>query len=355
MAQGPSAARTDSPATGEASDLLLKIENLAVAFDKGGGKLLPVIDGANLELKNNQAVGVVGESGSGKTMLCRSIIGTLRRRGARVTAGRILFEGNDLASAPESVWRRVRGRQIGYVPQSSLAGLNPVLTIKTQLVEAITVVQPLRGDEAVREALRLLDMVRIPRAKAVLNERSTHLSGGMRQRVMIAAALAQKPKLLLADEPTTALDVTVQHEILQLIHRLRADLGMSLILVSHDLAVIEEVCDTVMVMYAGATFESGPVDRVTRSPRHPYSRALHVSRVDTAEPGHEIETIPGEPPTVGRWPTGCRFWPRCPVGDATCREGGQPSLRRLGVQATACLYPERMGTALTEAERLGTG
>jgi oligopeptide/dipeptide ABC transporter ATP-binding protein len=342
MATGSQAEPTRAP-VGSVS--LLTVENLKVAFDKGGRRLLPVIDAVNLELGANQAMGVVGESGSGKTMLCRSIVGTLARRGARVTAGRILFEGRDLAEAPESVWRTVRGKKIGYVPQSSLAGLNPVLSIETQLIESITVVRPIGRDEAVREALRLLDMVRIPRARAVLRERSSHLSGGMRQRVMIAAALAQSPRLLVADEPTTALDVTVQHEILELIGRLRAELGMALILVSHDLAVVEEVCDSVMVMYAGATVESGPVDDVTHRPRHPYSRALHVSRVDTASPGDDIETIAGEPPTVGRWPSGCRFWPRCPIGDDACRTGAQPGLTRIGSQWTACLYPGRMGRA----------
>jgi oligopeptide/dipeptide ABC transporter ATP-binding protein len=159
---------------------------------------------------------------------------------------------------------------------------------------------------------------------------------------MIAAALAQKPKLLVADEPTTALDVTVQHEILVLINSLRQELGMALILVSHDLAVIEEVCDSVMVMYAGASFETGPVELVVKSPRHPYTRALGTSRVDTAVPGRDLEAIAGEPPTIGQWPTGCRFWPRCPMGDDTCRQGLQPPLRRVGRQLSACVYAERM-------------
>jgi oligopeptide/dipeptide ABC transporter ATP-binding protein len=236
----------------------------------------------------------------------------------------------------------VRGREIGYVPQSSLAGLNPVLSIKTQLLEALTVVQPLGGNQAEKAALELLDMVRIPRAKAVLDQHSNQLSGGMRQRVMIAAALAQKPKLLVADEPTTALDVTVQKEILTLISRLRRELGMALILVSHDLAVIEEVCDSLMVMYAGASFEAGPVRVVVRSPRHPYSRALHDSRVDTAERGKPLEAIAGEPPTIGVWPSGCRFHPRCPLGDEACRIGPQPPLRPIAEQLTACIYAERM-------------
>jgi peptide/nickel transport system ATP-binding protein len=321
---------------------LLRVEGLKVSFVKGGGRLLPVIDSADLSLERNRAVGIVGESGSGKTMLCRSLIGTLGRRGAVVTAGRILFEGRDLARAPEGVWRLVRGREIGYVPQSSLAGLNPVLTVGTQVVEAITAARPMGGGAARREAIELLELVRIPRARQVLGERPHQLSGGMRQRVMIAAALAQRPKLLVADEPTTALDVTVQHEILTLIGRLRAELGMSLILVSHDLAVIEEVCDDVVVMYAGATVETGPVGVVTNAPRHPYTRALRLSRVDSATPGQDLEAIEGEPPSVGAWPAGCRFWPRCPLSDDACRHGPQPILVAVGRQLSACIHPDRM-------------
>lgn len=321
---------------------LLEIQDLQVAFRKSHG-LLPVINTANLTLRRDEAMGLVGESGSGKTMLCRSLIGTLRRHGAVVTGGRILLEGRDLAGAPEGVWRKIRGREIGYVPQSSLAGLNPVLSIKTQLVEALTVVKPLSAAEARREALDLLELVRIPRAKDVLNQRSHQLSGGMRQRVMIAAALAQKPKLLVADEPTTALDVTVQKEILGLIGKLRRELGMALILVSHDLAVIEEVCDSLMVMYAGASFEQGPVSALVDRPRHPYTRALHDSRVDTAERGMALVAIAGEPPTIGAWSAGCRFWQRCPIGDETCQHGPQPPLRAIDDQLSACIYPERLG------------
>jgi oligopeptide/dipeptide ABC transporter ATP-binding protein len=321
---------------------VLQVDGLKVSFVKEGGRLLPVIDSASFAMKRNEAIGIVGESGSGKTMLCRSLIGTLERRGARITAGRILFERRDLAQANESAWRQVRGREIGYVPQSSLSGLNPVLSIGTQLVEAITAVSSVGHGDAWREAVRLLEMVRIPRAEQVLGERAYHLSGGMRQRVMIAAALAQKPKLLIADEPTTALDVTVQHEILELIRRLRAELGMALILVSHDLAVIEEVCDSVVVMYAGATVEVGPVSAIEHATRHPYSRALRTSRVDTAIPGQDLDAIPGDPPSIGSWPTGCRFWPRCPLADDACRPGSQPGLQSIAGHLSACLHADRM-------------
>ncbi len=326
------------------SSELLRVEELQVAFRKSHG-LLPVIDSASLTLRRDQAIGIVGESGSGKTMLCRSLIGTLPRHNAVVTGGKIWFDGRDLAKADERVWAKVRGREIGYVPQSSLAGLNPVLTIRTQLVEAITASRPLRGSEADKEALNLLDMVRIPRAKTVLEQHSNQLSGGMRQRVMIASALAPRPKLLLADEPTTALDVTVQKEILTLISRLRRELGMALILISHDLAVIEEVCDQLMVMYAGTSFEAGPVNVVVNSPRHPYTRALRDSRVDTAERGKPLEAIAGEPPTLGAWSAGCRFHPRCPLAQDACRTGAQPPMRPFNQQLTACLFAERMDGA----------
>jgi oligopeptide/dipeptide ABC transporter ATP-binding protein len=325
------------------SEALLRVEDLAVNFRKGRGQLLPVIDAARFTLHRNEAIGLVGESGSGKTMLCRALIGTLKRHGAVITGGRILFDGRDLASAPERTWRRVRGRQISYVPQSSLAGLNPLLTIETQLLESIAVVKKLGRSEAKREAAELLEIVRIPRAQQVLKARSHQLSGGMRQRVMIATAIAQEPKLLIADEPTTALDVTIQREILTLITSLRQELGMALILVSHDLAVIEEVCDNVMVMYAGASVEEGPVEALTGAPQHPYTRALRVSRVDLTAPGEDLEAIPGDPISVGSWPEGCRYWPRCPLADAECQADPHPRLVPVAEQLSACIHADRMG------------
>ncbi len=276
-------------------------------------------------------------------MLCRSLIGTLKRHAAVVTGGHILLDGDDLAGADERAWRKVRGRVVGYVPQSSLASLNPVLTIQTQLIEAASAVRAISRTEGRLEALRLLELVRIPRAEQVLGQRAHELSGGMRQRVVIATALAQRPRLLVADEPTTALDVTVEHQILRLIEDLRSEFGMALILVSHDLAVIDEVCDRVVVMYAGASVESGSCARLARAQRHPYSHALRVSRVDASEPGEPLETIGGETPSVGDWPPGCRFWPRCTFADDACRAGPQPRLVELDNQWTACIRAEAIG------------
>ena len=319
-------------------NILLEVQDLQISFRKAYGRLLPVVDVANFKLKPDEAMGIVGESGSGKTMLSRAIIGTLARRGALITAGKIFFGGIDLSTASEHTWRHIRGKQIGYVPQSSLAGLNPVLTIETQLIESITSSKRSSIKDAKTKAAELLEMVCIARAKQVLKNRAHELSGGMRQRVMIAAAIAQNPKLLIADEPTTALDVTVQKEVLKLITSLRKELGMALILITHDLAVIEEVCDTVMVMYAGTSVEFGPVTVLASTPKHPYTLALRDSRVDIASPGEELEAIPGDPTSVGDWPQGCRFWPRCSLADDMCRTDSNYPLLSLGNQLSACIH-----------------
>lgn len=321
---------------------ILEVEGLRISVPQARSRMLHIVDTADFQLRRNQSLGIVGESGSGKTMLCRALIGTLRRHGAVVASGKILFKGQDLAPAGEDVWQGIRGRHIGYVPQSSLAGLNPILTVKTQLLEAIRAVRTLAPGQAEEEALQLLKMVRIPRPEMVLEVRAHQLSGGMRQRVMIATAIAQEPEVLIADEPTTALDVTIQREILNLINSLRKRLNMTLLFVSHDLAVIEEVCDSVMVMYAGASVEVGPIDEVDEKPLHPYTRALLASRVDLAAVGKALETVPGNPASVGAWPRGCRFWPRCPLADEDCQQEDQPPLLPVGRQLTACLHSDRM-------------
>ncbi len=239
------------------SEPLLRVRNVEVTVSSPDGGRLPIIDRADFTIGHEESLGIVGESGSGKSMLCRALIGTLHRYSAAVTGGSIRFDGHELSGASERTWRTVRGRSIGYVPQSSMAGLNPVLTVGAQLLEAIRADRKLGRQEARDEAIRYLQLVQLPRPADLLRKRPHELSGGMKQRVMIAAALARKPRLLLADEPTTALDVSVQRDILAMLKELRVDLGMTLVLVSHDLAVIEEVCDRVLVMYAGATIEEG--------------------------------------------------------------------------------------------------
>ena len=320
----------------------LIVDELRIGVPRPEGELR-IVDAANFTLDAGRSLGIVGESGSGKTMLCRSFIGTLPRYGVAVTGGRLTIAGGDMTNATEPQWRRIRGRAIGYVPQSSLAGLNPVLTVETQLLEALHIGQRALSRSAARaEARRLLDLVRIPRAASVLTERSHQLSGGMKQRVMIAAALALSPPMLVLDEPTTALDVTVQYEILLLIRSLREQLKMGLILVSHDLAVVEFLCERIMTMYAGASVEIGPATAMRRRPRHPYTGALLHSRLGMAKRGVDLVAIPGESPAVGSWPEGCRFWPRCSFAIEACKVGPQPGLRPVEGHLTACIRAEEV-------------
>jgi len=336
----PDGEQTDAPIVVQPGVPYLEVDHLRIGVRRQGPDLL-IVDTATFSLLPGASLGIVGESGSGKTMLCRSFTGTLGRYGVQTLSGRLTIAGNDLTVADERAWRPIRGRAVGYVPQSSLAGLNPVLTVETQLLEALHQgSRKLGRREARAEARRLLDMVRIPRADAVLHERSHQLSGGMRQRVMIAAALALQPPLLILDEPTTALDVTVQYEILVLIRQLREDLGMGIILVSHDLAVVEFLCARVMTMYAGATVEIGSAEGMRTRPRHPYTDALLHSRLGMAERGKDLVAIPGESPAVGSWPEGCRFWPRCRAAQDVCMTGPQPETREVGGHRTACILAE---------------
>jgi oligopeptide/dipeptide ABC transporter ATP-binding protein len=326
---------------GPADPLLLDLRGLSISVRSLSGADLPVVQDAELRIPREGSVGLVGESGSGKTMLCRSLIGTLRRHGASITAGSIVFDGTELVGAPARVYQRLRGREIGYVSQSSLAGLNPILTVRQHLTEVVRLTRRVGRTEAAALALELLEQVRIPRAKEVLESHPHQLSGGMRQRVVIACAIARHPKLLVADEPTTALDVTVQREVLKLIVSLREEFAMALLLISHDAAVIEDVCELVTVMYAGATVEHGPVVDIKARPAHPYTAALHGSRVDIADPGAPLRTVPGEPIAVGHWPEGCRFAPRCPRSDELCTTGDAPRMRAIGAgRWVACHHPQ---------------
>ena len=325
-----------------APKLLLEVCDLRIGIGRGRHPPLPVVDKADFVLRRGEMVGLVGESGSGKTMVCRSLIGTLSRRGAQVMSGRIDFAGLDLATADESTWRQIRGRRIGYVTQSALAGLNPVMTIEAQLRDAIRQDAAADPSQQADRARSLLEVVRIRRPETVLAQYPHQLSGGMRQRVMIACAIASRPEMLIADEPTTGLDVTVQAEIMALLKGIQAEMGLAVLLVSHDLALIDEVCDRVVIMHAGACLESGTVRQIT-SPKHPYTAALHRSRIELAEPGSTLLTIAGRPPAVGSWPSGCRFADRCDIARTDCTTGGHPPLVALGDgHASACLHVEDM-------------
>ena len=317
---------------------LLQVKDVVIGIPHKRRPTLIIVNKANFDIHNGEMVGIVGESGSGKTMICRTMIGTLERRGGKILSGEVIFEGENLATASATTWKRLRGKSIGYVPQSALAGPNPVLTIEAQLAEALRNTGDTKNIKA--RSKELLDLVKIRRVDTVMKQYPYQLSGGMRQRVMIACALATSPKLLIADEPTTGLDVTVQSQIMDLLKEIRSTMGTAIVLISHDLALIDEVCDRVVVMHAGATVEVGSVKELEK-PKHPYTIALNSSRIDVAKPGSELVTIKGNAPSVGEWNPGCRFAERCAIVQPDCRVGDHPALiGASGTHQTACIHTE---------------
>jgi oligopeptide/dipeptide ABC transporter ATP-binding protein len=308
---------------------LLSITGLGVEI---GG--LPVLSDVSLSLPSHGVLGLVGETGSGKSLTCRALVGLLGRINGRVVAGSMAFDGQELGQLDERGWSKVRGREIGFVPQASLNALDPVMTVGSQLREAVRHLDP--EAEVQARSIELLDMVRLPDPTNVLRRHPHELSGGMRQRVMIALALAGRPRLLLADEPTTALDVTVQKAILEVFADLRAATGMSLLLVTHDLGVVADVADTLAVMYGGTVVELGSTQQVMGSPSHPYTAALLGARPTNRAEGERLVTIPGVPAIPGQWPSGCRFAPRCAYARDVCRTE-QPALLPLADdRSSAC-------------------
>ncbi len=307
------------------SNSLVSFKQLRIDVRVTRSRRLRIVDSASFDVGHGQLMGLIGESGSGKTMLCRSLVGTLGRRGAYIESGELKFDGHDLVKASKQDWREIRGKKIGYIPQSALAGPNPVITIGDQLSEAIRQGEMIDRDSIHKRSLELLEMVQIRRPDVVLKQYSYQLSGGMKQRVMIACAIAQNPKLIVADEPTTGLDVTVQAEIMDLLREIRRNFNTSIILVSHDLQLINSICDDVVVMHAGATVEKLPSSKIEHA-LHPYTHALYNSRIDLVEPRGKLVTIKGQPPTVGDWPQGCRFADRCDYVQEKCRIGSQMEL-----------------------------
>jgi peptide/nickel transport system ATP-binding protein len=303
---------------------------------------LAIVDTVSLEIERGQITGLIGESGSGKTMLCRALVGTLERRGGYIASGSLIFDGIDLVNAKPNVWGEIRGKRIGYVPQSALAGPNPVMTIGAQLGEAILQDKSFDRGSVEKRALELLNIVQIRRPETVLKQYQHELSGGMKQRVMIACAIAQQPQLIVADEPTTGLDVTVQAEIMDLLKQIRRDFNTSIILVSHDLPLINEVCDDIVVMHAGTTVEKIPSKDI-KAAKHPYTLALYNSRIDLVVPKGELKTINGQPPSVGNWPKGCRFSERCDFVQDRCKVEQTLPLISIGANhSTSCLLHDEI-------------
>jgi oligopeptide/dipeptide ABC transporter ATP-binding protein len=297
---------------------LLEIDQLEASFLTGRG-LVKAVDGVTFTVRRGETVGLVGESGSGKTITCLSILRLLPKASAAVTGGRILFEGDDVLRMSEAEMRAVRGARISMVLQDSLTSLNPAFTVGAQVAEAIALHQGLRGVSLRSQVIEALRRVRIPDPEAHLNDYPHALSGGMRQRVAGAIALACNPSLLIADEPTTALDVTVQAQYLQLLKDVQRESGMSMLFVTHDFGVVARMCDRVAVMYAGRIVETAPTREIFAKPRHPYTRALLDCLPAVDGPAYELTSIEGQPPDLANLPSGCRFAPRCSLASDACR------------------------------------
>ncbi len=317
---------------------LLSLRGLSV----GIGTARPV-DEVNLDVAAGEMLGIVGESGSGKSLTLRAILRLLPPE-MRVS-GTITWEGTDLLSLPEPAMRRVRGGSIAMVFQEPMTALNPVLPIGLQITESLATHRGLRGSAARARAAELLDQVGIPDARRRLANYPHEFSGGMRQRAMIAAALAGEPRLLLADEPTTALDVTIQDQILKLLLGLQRDLQMAVVLVTHDLGVVAGTCDRVAVLYAGRVMETGPVAEIFRRPAHAYTLGLLRSLPGAAQARSRLGGIPGTPPEPHAMPPGCRFAPRCGFAVDACR-AADPALREWAPgHHTACIRAETVAAA----------
>jgi peptide/nickel transport system ATP-binding protein len=300
---------------------LLRVEDLHVTFSRRGRQATRAVDGVSFDVEAGETVGLVGESGCGKSVTSLAVMGLLPRRGVQVS-GQVLFEGNDLLTYSQNELREIRGRDIAMVFQDPQTSLNPVLTIGRQVTEVLERHRDLHGKQADAEAASLLEQVGIPDPGRRLRDYPHQLSGGMRQRAMIAMALACRPRLLIADEPTTALDVTIQAQILELLRELVAGSGTALVMITHDLGVVAGLCDSVHVMYSGRIVESADRHGLFTAPRHPYTTGLlaSVPRLD-APRDVPLRPIPGSPRDTLPWAQGCAFAPRCTRRVEACVEG----------------------------------
>jgi peptide/nickel transport system ATP-binding protein len=314
---------------------LLEVQDLRMVFPVERGEAVAV-DGVSFAIDRGRVLGLAGESGSGKSMTALCLL-RLAPPPGRITRGRVLLDGRDLLSLPEREMRRVRGAQVAMIFQEPMTALNPVLNVGSQVAEAIALHRPVSRRQAWERAIALLGEVGIPDAARRATDYPHQLSGGMRQRVMIAMAISCEPALLVADEPTTALDVTIQAEILGLLRRLRERYGMALLLITHDLGVVAEQADDVAIMYAGRIVEQAPVAALFESPLHPYTQALLRSMPALGRHAERLETIPGQVPSLTRLPSGCAFRDRCPQAIEACAAAVPPLEDRPGGRRVACI------------------
>ena len=317
------------------SSNLLTVSDLSVTFE--GARTVQALHGVNLSLAPGETLGLLGESGSGKSVTLRTLLRINPPQRTRVS-GRITVDGQDVLALNGAALSRYRGAVVSMVFQESGLAFDPVYTIGHQMVEMIRAHEPVSKSVASARALQMLDRVHIPQARRRMDAYAHELSGGMRQRAMIALALCCQPKLLLADEPTTALDATVQIQILLLLRELQRDLGMAMIFVTHDIAAAVEISDRLAVMYAGRIVEQGSVDDVLARPAHHYTRGLMASTISKEMRGSPLAAIPGAPPDLAQLPSGCAFAPRCPAASTECRQH-VPPLSASGSHQVACWHP----------------
>ncbi|HLT60805.1 MAG TPA: ABC transporter ATP-binding protein [Microlunatus sp.] len=306
------------PDFGSDREPLLAVDRLAVEFGTEDG-VVKAVNGVSFQVEAGRTLAIVGESGSGKSVTAQAVLGLLQTPPARITGGEIRFRGRNLLALDRRDHRAVCGEHIAMVFQDALAALNPVYSIGFQLAEALVARRRLSRRAARQRAVELLDLVQVPNAAQRVRDYPHQFSGGMRQRVMIAMALAMEPEVLIADEPTTALDVTVQAQIMRLLRDIQAERSMGLVLITHDLGVVADVADEITVMYAGRAVEQAGVHELFAAPAHPYTEALlgSIPRVDRK--GQELQVIPGRPPELTRIPAGCPFHPRCRYAQDVCR------------------------------------
>jgi peptide/nickel transport system ATP-binding protein len=314
---------------------LLEIDNLKVVFHGDAGRTTRAVDGVSLAVRRGRTLGVVGESGSGKSVTFLAVMGLLPARSAEVT-GRIRFDGLDLLTLPDPQLRDLRGDRLAMIFQEPMTSLNPSYTIGEQIMEVLVRHRGLTRREARRQAIEMLRRVRIPAPEERIDDFPHRLSGGMRQRAMIAIALACDPELIIADEPTTALDVTIQAQILALLRDLKAATDAAIVLITHDLGVVAEVCDDVAVMYAGEVVEQAPVDALFAAPEHPYTVGLLGSLPRLDQKADRLAVIDGVVPDMSAPPAGCRFAPRCPFADDACRTAPPPIVRLAEARWSRC-------------------
>jgi oligopeptide/dipeptide ABC transporter ATP-binding protein len=306
---------------------ILEVQNLCVGIENGD-EFQTILDNVNFKVNQGETVAVVGESGCGKTMTALSIMGLLPLS-VKITSGKVMFGDTDLAGLSRTEIDKVRGKDIAMIFQEPMTSLNPVFTIGNQITEVLKIHTDLQADERKKRVVEILSQVKIPDPMGKYNTYPHELSGGMRQRVMIAMALACNPKILIADEPTTALDVTIQAQVLELLSEIQSEYKMAVMLITHDLGVVAETCQRAIVMYAGQVIEEASVDELFKKPLHPYSRGLMHSAPRLGRPKEKLHVIEGTVPDIRNMPVGCRFNPRCDIATSICREQ-QPRIEDVG-------------------------